>query len=53
MFVRYAYWTDVRMPPEQRIPHGVVEVAPAGSVAPTGRGKSRMRPAYSARHLHQ
>jgi hypothetical protein len=33
-FVRIAYWAEVRMPPERRIPTAVVEVPPADGVAP-------------------
>lgn len=33
-FVRYAYWADARLPPERRLPPGVVEVPPAGGVEP-------------------
>jgi hypothetical protein len=31
-FVRYAYWADVRLPPERTLPAGVAPLAPPGGV---------------------
>ncbi|MFB9266612.1 hypothetical protein ACFFWD_26225 [Bradyrhizobium erythrophlei] len=31
-FVRYAYWAEVRLPPERNLPAGVVPLAPPGGV---------------------
>ncbi|MQA29080.1 MAG: hypothetical protein GEU82_04470 [Luteitalea sp.] len=31
-FVRYVYWADVRLPPERRLPAGVVPLDPPGGV---------------------
>jgi hypothetical protein len=33
-FVWYSYWAEVRMPPERRLAFGIVELPPAGGVAP-------------------
>jgi hypothetical protein len=34
-FVRYAYWAEIRLPPERRIPPGIVEELPANGIRPT------------------
>ena len=34
-YVRYHYWAEVRLPPERRVPQGVIEEPlPAGAIAP-------------------
>jgi len=33
-FVEYAYWAEIRMPPERRLPLGMSEVLPVGGAAP-------------------
>ncbi len=33
-YVRYSYWAEVRMPAERRLARGIVELPPAGGVAP-------------------
>ncbi len=33
-YIRYSYWAEVRMPPERRLARGIVELPPAGGVAP-------------------
>jgi hypothetical protein len=45
-FVRYAYWADVRLPPERNLPAGVAPLVPPGgiqSLDPTS-GASQPRP---------
>lgn len=32
-YVRYVYWADVRLPPERRLPAGVVPIDPPGGIA--------------------
>jgi hypothetical protein len=42
-FVRYVYWADVRLPPERRVPAGVVPLDPPGGIA-------ALDPANAANH---
>jgi hypothetical protein len=44
-YVRYHYWAEVRLPPERRLPQGVVEVPlPAGAIEPTQAAQQRDSP---------
>jgi hypothetical protein len=48
-YIRYSYWAEVRMPPERRLARGVVELPPAGGVAPVLPSQSADNPrAFSA-----
>ncbi|WP_293902419.1 hypothetical protein [Phenylobacterium sp.] len=39
-FVRYVYWADVRLPPERRLPVGVVPIDPPGGVTALDPGNA-------------
>jgi hypothetical protein len=45
-FVRYVYWADVRLPPERRLPAGVLPIDPPGgiTVLDPGNATSHLRP---------